>query len=211
MTRQAIAMIINFGKEDIHEYKYNFPEGECIANVTVQKSETWEKSIRKTASLLKDSLGLFRKIENVFLWTKTEIYSSPSKLKQKKHIWNSQRLSWLVKEQCILFTHTNEKGEMYSAIAQIDTKQLDCCLNYIRTHNDSFLFAADKKNINWNDIDYFLSCFYFDFEKVVDFLYNQGFLFIRIFGNFDDQNLSVDFLGKEEMISNFFRGNSMFE
>ena len=145
-------MIINFGKEDIHEYKYNFPEGECIANVTVQKSETWEKSIRKTASLLKDSLGLFRKIENVFLWTKTEIYSSPSKLKQKKHIWNSQRLSWLVKEQCILFTHTNEKGEMYSAIAQIDAKQLDCCLNYIRTHNDSFLFAADKKNINWKKL-----------------------------------------------------------
>ena len=82
-------MIINFGKEDIHEYKYNFPEGECIANVTVQKSETWEKTIRKTASLLKDSLGLFRKIENVFLWTKTEIYSSPSKLKQKKHIFLS--------------------------------------------------------------------------------------------------------------------------
>lgn len=197
-------MIINFKKEDIHEYKYHFPEDECIVNISVKKTESWEKSLSAVSSFLKTNVGLFEKGGNVFLWVKTENYTCPSQLKRKKNIWNDSRLWWLAKEQCILFSHTNEEAEMYSAIAKIDANQLDYCLNYIRISNSAFLFATSRKDVNWNDIDFFLSSFYFDFEKVINFFYNQNFLFIRAFGNFDDQNLSVDFFGKEEIISTLF-------
>ena len=196
-------MIINKRKENIKEYNYNFPNDLCIYSFSISMTDSWDRSIKLISDYIIRELRLIETTGHVYLWVKTDSFMNPSKLKRKKSIWNYSQLSWLVKDQCILFSHNDKDGEFYTSIAKLNNTQICEGLNFTRTNNNSFLFITN--NNDFIDIDSYLSINSLDFERIVNYFYCKDALLIRTIGNFDDRYLCVDFFGKKEFLNNLFQ------
>ena len=203
MIRQETTMIISFIKEDVNAYKYNLPPSMCIISATVERKYDWQNTLQLASDVLRSKLGPFGEKWKLFLWVKTDNYTS-SRFRRNKHIWNNQNLKWLRKDQCILHSHKDNDEEFYSATASVDKTQLESCLDFVRTNKESFLFALNDENKDMDLLDSFLSENCSDFEKIVSFFFERNILFIRVFGNFDDKELSLDFFGQEQSLSEMF-------
>lgn len=194
-------MIINFVREDINNYKYNFPKDLCIYNLSIEKTESWDNSVKRLSDYIKEKQILSSGNGNVYFWVKSDAYRNPSRLKQLKSIWNNPKLAWLSKNQCVLFKHTNEYEEVYSAVSILNECQIDSALNFTRTNKKAVIFFSKEIKTDCNDFDSYLYSDSYDFEKLVNFLYDKNTVFIRPTGNFDDRYFSVDFYGKKEILS----------
>ncbi|MGN0740466.1 MAG: hypothetical protein ACI4LX_09885 [Treponema sp.] len=196
-------MIISFTEENISEYAYSFPKGECIFDLSIERESCWEDAAKRISTLLKENCGLFKN-GTLYLWLKSESFKNPSRLKKLKGVWNNNELEWLQKKQCLLYSHLNDDEEFYSALATINEVQLGACLDFVRANNASFLFFVPEK-IQSDEFDSYLSECYSDLEKVISFFFEKNTIFIRVSGNFDDKELSVDFFGKREMLTNIIQ------
>jgi len=191
-------MTINFIRENVKDYKYNFPDDLCIYNLSIEKTESWDNSVKMLSDFIREKSLL--QSGNVYFWVKSDTYKNPSRLKQIKSIWNNPKLAWLSKNQCVLFRHTSEKDEVYSAVSILNECQIDSALNFLRANKESFIFFSTEIKIDYNDFDSYLWSKSCDFEKVVNFFYDKNVIFIRPTGNFDDRFFSVDFYGKKEIL-----------
>lgn len=203
-------MIINLGEENVSNYKYKFPTGLCIYNMSIEMLGSWNNSVKIISDYIKEKLPLFDNNGNMYFWLKSDIYKKPSRLKQMKSIWNNSKLTWLSKNQCILFKHNNGDEEFYSAISALYDSQINMVLNFSRANEESFIFFANNIKDSYIDFDSYLSSNYYDVEKVVSFFYDKNVIFIRPTGNFDDKYLSIDFYGRKEVLSSLF-SNVNFE
>lgn len=194
-------MIINFVRENINDYKYNFPNDFCIYNLSIEKTESWDNSIKILSDYIKEKHILSSGNGNVYFWVKSDTYRNPSRLKQIKSIWNNPKLTWLSKNQCVLFKHTNENEEFYSAVSILNEYQIDSALNFSRTNKEAFIFFSKEIKENYNDFDSYLCSDSYDFQKLINFFYDKNAIFIRPTGNFDDRYFSIDFYGREEIFS----------
>lgn len=207
MMRQGITMITKFVEENVSEYNYNFPYGECIINASFKRLDNWENTAKTASDMIKEQTLLFRENIKVYLWLKSEPITNPSKLRRFKGIWNNPGLGWLKKEQCLLYSHITGGTEFYSATARIMETQLYFCVDYIRIHKDAFLFVVnDEKDINI--LDDYLYLNYSDFEKVINFSFNQNFVFFKASGNFDDNKLEIDLFGHRCDIAKLIKTNT---
>lgn len=194
-------MAINFTKENICTYKYNFPSELCIYNISIENTESWDESIKMIFDYIKEKHLLPSGNGNIYFWIKSDAYKNPSRLKQIKSVWNNPRLTWLPKNQCILFQHNNENGEFFSTVSNLNECQIDSALNFSRTNKEAFIFFSKEIKEEYNVFDSYLCSNYYDFEKIVKFFYDKNAIFIRPTGNFDDRYLSVDFYGSREVFS----------
>lgn len=195
-------MIFTFAEEDVSEYVYRFPKDECIFDVSIKRNNSWEEAIEQTATLLKEKCALFKN-GILYLWLRSESRRNLSKSERLKGIWNNEKLKWLSKEQCRLFSHSDGVGEFCSALAKIEESQLMPCLDFVRTNGAAFLFFTAEK-MQPDALDSYLCEHGADLEKTVSFFFEKNMIFLRVSGNFDDRELCVDFFGRRELLANMF-------
>lgn len=195
-------MIISFAEENISEYAYSFPKNECIFDLSIRREGSWEDAAEQISTLLKEKSTLLKN-GTLYLWVKSELYKTPSKLKKMKGIWNNKKLAWLSRKQCLLYSHLKDDGEFYSALARIDAVQLGACIDFIRTNDAAFLFFAAEE-IPFDAFDSYLSEQYSDLEQIVLFFFEKNTLLIRVSGKFDDRKLCVDFFGRRALLTKTF-------
>ncbi len=200
-------MIISFAEENVSEYAYNFPKDEYIFDLSIKREGSWEDAVEQISTLLKEKSTLLKN-GTLYLWVKSELYKTPSKLKKIKGIWNNKKLAWLSRKQCFLYSHLKDDGEFYSALARIDATQLGACLDFIRTNNAAFLFFAAEE-IQVDAFDSYLSERYSDLEQTVLFFFEKNIIFIRVSGKFDDGKLCVDFFGRRELLTKIFTSTKL--
>jgi hypothetical protein len=140
------------------------------------------------------------------MFSATHFWEQHGALSRRRGIWGGGELQWLTTDirRSTSVEITRETDSRFAGLVEIETKSLFDAADFARTHESTFLYVSERRNLSDERVrEIFAKVFPdgksgVDWGCVVDQIRKEAAACIRVSGNFDDPEASIDvFLSAE--------------
>jgi hypothetical protein len=160
----------------------------CLQVITGNISELFEHLTKLNLS------------KRIIFFVRTQSFQDPNVLTRRKRLWGSSDFSWILNnyKKTKDSEKTDNTGKYYIGFAEIQSENLFEALNYSRLSSRAVVIftndiEADDSLLEFTDKMIDSKREMMNWSEVIDFFCLRNNIILKVFGGFDDREVSVDF------------------